>query len=447
MPWKAIACSATGTSHEKIEKPCQDYADFIKVNASGDVDDHGDILIGALCDGAGSCKYSDIGSQLAVKTVLKLLRDWLKWLQQQRQDLSRPISQAEAHQVFTQITAKVKEEFAAKAQQMSCKSKDLSCTLLSVVATPQWLAAMQIGDGFIVIRQPDLEYQLLFQSQKGEYANQTTFITASNALEKMESKVVPGQQQFIFASTDGLERLALEIRQQAKPHPPFFDDFRDAIKIRSEDEEKISTQEWLNSDKVNKRTDDDKTILLGWYDAVKVSAKPANSLVQSVSGVQSVQPTPSSVTSEPQALTQTLKSEDLPEAAAVHSGKEEDSSIEVGALVINVLAGIFWNSLYHDLWIDFSFNSLPLRNLIGLIIAGVMAGLILLVDWQLYQQKIKQYSPEKWRSKGHLFLYMAIVYLVGLGLGGLFYYLLYTALSYLSYGQMEWYWKIQLPNR
>ncbi len=444
MPWKAIACSAKGTSHEKTDLPCQDYAGFIRVNGSGEADDNGDIAIGAVCDGAGSCKHSDIGSQLAVETVLKLLRDWLKWLKQQRKDLSQPISQAEAHQVFSQNLAKVQEKFKKEAGERACSPKDFSCTLLVVVATPQWLAAMQIGDGFIVIRQPDSEYQLLFQSQKGEYANQTIFVTASNALEKMESKVVPGQQQFIFASTDGLERLALEIRQQAKPHPPFFDDFRDAIKIRSEAEEKISTQEWLNSDKVNKKTDDDKTILLGWYDAVKVPAKPANSLVQPV---QPVQPNPSSVTSETQPLTQPLDSEYLPEPAAVHSGKEEDSTIEVGAVVINVLAGVFWNSIYHDLWIDISFNSLPLRNLIGLILAGVMAGLILWVDWQLYQQKIKQYSQDKWKTKGHLFLYMAIVYLVGLGLGGLSYYLLYTALSYLSYGQMEWYWKIQLPNK
>jgi Protein phosphatase 2C len=405
MPWKAIACSAKGTSHEKTGKPCQDYAGFIRVNDSGEADDNGDIAIGAVCDGAGSYKYSDLGSKLAVETVLKLLQDWLKWLKQQREDLSRPISQAEAHQVFAKIISKVKEEFAAKAKEMSCEPKDLSCTLLVVVATPQWLVAMQIGDGFIVIRQPDLndelsEYKLLFQPTKGEYANQTTFITASNAREVMQCAVVPEPQQFIFASTDGLERLALEIGKESKPYPPFFDTFRDAIQIRSEAEEKNSTEKWLQWEEVNNRTDDDKTILLCWYEALKSKSSDPEPPIQG--------------------------------SPAVPPAKKEDFTLEVGALVINVLAGIFWNSLWHDLFFDISFKSPVFNYFIGLVLALLLTVLILLVDWQLYKQQIKQYSQNQWKTKGHLFLYMAIICLVGLGLGGFCYYMIREALLYLS---------------
>jgi hypothetical protein len=319
MPWKAIACSAKGTSHERTGKPCQDYASFIKVNNSGDADKNGDILIGAVCDGAGSCKHSDIGSELAVETSLKYLQSWLKWLKHEKKDLSqpipseyahqvfgqnltevqksfkdlsRPISSEYAHQVFGQNLTEVQKSFEVKAQELACSRKDFSCTLLVVIATPQWLAAMQIGDGFIVIRQPDSEYELLFQPIKGEYANQTTFITASNALQVMQVKVLPRPQQFIFASTDGLERLALDdIAKEAKPHPPFFDDFRDAIKTRSEAEEKSSTEEWLQSEKVNKRTDDDKTILLCWYkaaDELKQSTQTSQSSARSPSESQPI---------------------------------------------------------------------------------------------------------------------------------------------------------------
>ena len=84
MPWKAIACSAKGTSHDKTGSPCQDYADFIRVNDSGEADNNGDIAIGAVCDGAGSCKHSDIGSQLAVKKTLQYLQGWLKWLKEEK---------------------------------------------------------------------------------------------------------------------------------------------------------------------------------------------------------------------------------------------------------------------------------------------------------------------------------------------------------------------------
>ena len=475
MPWKAIACSAKGTSHEKIGSPCQDYAGFIRVNDSGEADNNGDIAIGAVCDGAGSCKYSDIGSELAVKTTLQSLQSWLKWLKHEnKKDLSQPILEDYARQVFGKNLAKVQEAFRVKAQEMACYSKDFSCTLLVVVATPKWLAAMQIGDGFIVIRQPDSEYKLLFQPIKGEYANQTTFITASNVLEVMQVKVLPGPQQFIFASTDGLERLALEIKKESKPHPPFFDNFRDAIQIRFETEEKSSTQEWLQSEKVNERTDDDKTILLCWYksaDELKQSTETSQSSAivhtssQAIPTIQlpggatrySPQPTPApqplgGVTSQTTQtrvaqpsenaisqsdsnseteLSEVSESEDPKAKSVEKAAKQKDASRDVYAFVINVLAGIFWNSLWHDLFFDIRFSSSVVSNFVGLCLALLLAVLILWVDWQLYQQ-IKQYSSDQGQKKERLFLYMALICAVGLGLGGLVYYLIRLGLLYLS---------------
>ena len=472
MPWKAIACSAKGTSHEKLGSPCQDYAQFIRVNDFGEIVNNGDIIIGAVCDGAGSCKHSDIGSQLAVETALKYLQGWLKWLKKGGKDLSPAILEDDAHKVFAQVVEEVKKQFESQAQERHCSPKDLSCTLLVVVATPQWLAAMQIGDGFIVIRQPDSEYQLLFQPIKGEYANETTFVTASNALEKMRVRVVTGEQQFIFASTDGLERIALEIKQESKPYPPVFDNFREAIKTRSEDEEKISTEKWLQSEEVNERTDDDKTILLCWYESVRVPPKPPTPEPQPSGGVtpktpsiQVFQPlggdppksgaTPvaqplGGVTSQPKPTPVAQPSENVisqpnsnPETQssgvgpAVDPAKKEDYSIEVYAFVINVLAGIFWNSLYHDLVVDRMFQSPALRNIIGIILAIILTVLILGVDGYLYRQKIKTSSSDKRKNKLRLFIYMVIIYLGGLFVGGLVYYLIYSALGYFSHVEIK----------
>ncbi len=477
MPWKAIACSAKGTSHEKLGSPCQDYAQFIRVNDFGEIVNNGDIIIGAVCDGAGSCKYSDIGSKLAVKTALQILQGWLK---KDGKDLSPAISEDYAHQVFAQVVEEVKKQFESQAQERHCSPKDLSCTLLVVVATPKWLAAMQIGDGFIVIQQPDSEYQLLFQPIKGEYANETTFVTASNALETMRVRVVTGEQQFIFASTDGLERIALEIREESKPHPPVFDMFREALKIRSENEERISTQEWLQSEPVNQNTDDDKTILLCWYESVRVPPKPPTPEPQPSAGatpkpepisifkpsvdvtpkpeptrapqpsagatpksvaIPVIQPSagviPASVkTPEPQPSGDS-NSGKSPVAEAVPPAKKEDFSIEVYAFVINVLAGIFWNSLYHDLFVDRMFQSLALRNFIGIILAMILTVLILGVDWYLYRQKIKTSSSDQQKNKLRLFIYMVIIYLGGLFVGGLVYYLIYSALGYFSHVEIK----------
>lgn len=268
MPWKAIACSEKGTSHQKSQSPCQDYTDFIRLNNAGEDDNNGEIVIGAVSDGAGSCKNSHIGSKLAVETALESLKGWPKWLKENQQDSSPEILKKSAERAFAKTLKAIKAAFDEKAGKMHRSPKDFSCTLLIVVTTPNWLAAMQIGDGFIVVRQPDSEYQLLFHPSKGEYFNETTFVTSSRAEEKMEVKTLFRKQQFIFAASDGLERIAINLKDW-QPHSPFFDMFKNALEKRNEEEEKDSTEKWLDSEAVNKRTDDDKTILLLWYEPCK----------------------------------------------------------------------------------------------------------------------------------------------------------------------------------
>ena len=41
------------------------------------------IIVGAVADGAGSAKYSDVGSKLAVETVLKCFSDINEYPQKQ----------------------------------------------------------------------------------------------------------------------------------------------------------------------------------------------------------------------------------------------------------------------------------------------------------------------------------------------------------------------------
>ncbi len=56
MNWKAIARSATGTSHEKQQLPCQDYGDYKIIN---------DAIIGVVADG------------LVVLNIAILAHNWL----------------------------------------------------------------------------------------------------------------------------------------------------------------------------------------------------------------------------------------------------------------------------------------------------------------------------------------------------------------------------------
>ncbi|MTJ10525.1 PP2C family serine/threonine-protein phosphatase [Anabaena sp. UHCC 0204] len=256
MGWKAIARSATGTSHQEQTIPCQDCGHYRIFN---------DVIVGAVADGAGSAKYSQIGSELAVKTALKYLSRISEYLQKRKgfwQRFSQPLSQIEAKKLFAKTVNQVIVELNKQAANKGYSVNDLACTLLVFVATPDWVAAMQIGDGFMVVHSQNSEYQLLFEPDKGEFFNETTFVTSANALEEMQVQVISGKQEFICASTDGLEKVAIRLSDW-KPHAPFFKPFEEYLRETDnpEDDEKYVI-DFLNSERLNSRTDDDKTLLL-----------------------------------------------------------------------------------------------------------------------------------------------------------------------------------------
>ena len=221
------------------------------------------MIVGAVADGAGSLKYSDIGSKLAVKTVLKCFSDINE--SPQKKVFSQPLSKKEAQKVFAKIVNQVITELQKQADEGDHSVNDLACTLLIFVATPDWLAAMQIGDGFIVLRSKDSEYQLLFQPDKGEFANETTFITSTNALKEMQVEVISQKQEFICASTDGLEKVAIRLSDW-KPFPPFFKPLEEYLHESVNPKEDKYLTEFLNSERLNSRTDDDQTLLLCLFD-------------------------------------------------------------------------------------------------------------------------------------------------------------------------------------
>ncbi|MBC5794133.1 protein phosphatase 2C domain-containing protein [Sphaerospermopsis sp. LEGE 00249] len=252
MGWKAIARYVTGTSHQEQKIPCQDCGNYRIFK---------DVIVGAVADGAGSAKYSHFGSELAVETVIKCFADINEL--PDKQGFTQPLSEMEAKEVFTKFVKEVITALKKQADHKGYSVSDLACTLLVFIATPEWVAAMQIGDGFIVMGSQDGEYQMLFKPDKGEFFNETTFVTSANALEEMQVQVISGKQEFICASTDGLEKVAIRFSDW-KPHAPFFkpleEYLRETDKPGGNDDNYINV--FLNSERLNSRTDDDKTLLL-----------------------------------------------------------------------------------------------------------------------------------------------------------------------------------------
>lgn len=277
MGWKAIARSAIGTRHQDQQQPCQDHGVVMVAAPRATRDRHG-VIIGAVADGAGSASHAEVGARLAVATALRYLATtevWLHKRQRSWQDWPQPPSEALIRKLFTKVVSRSQAQLAQRASDQGWQSEDLACTLLAFLATPDWIAAMQIGDGFMVVSydQPQTpgqsaqgDYQLLFQPDRGEFANQTTFITAANALATMQVTVVGQPPRFIAAATDGIERVALRLKDWA-PFAPFFSPLEEYLK-ETPDPEADDTYliSFLSSERLNQKTDDDKTLVLCHYE-------------------------------------------------------------------------------------------------------------------------------------------------------------------------------------
>ncbi len=292
MSWKAVVCSEIGTRHCHQDLPCQDYGQYVQV---------GSVLIGAVSDGAGSARYADVGAKIAVETALSHLQSQVslssalsgqtvkaalsgfKTVRPEEIKIPRledgginrlpQFSETEANHLFTATVMAVVAALQNQADSEGYDLADLSCTLLVFIATPDLLVAMQIGDGFIVVETAEVELELLFRPSKGEYINETCFVTSPNALDQMQVRVCSERPQFVCAATDGLEKVAIRF-QDWLPFSPFFQPLVACLQS-SPAEATAYLQTFLSSERLNARTDDDKTLLLGLYDQESQSHEAA----------------------------------------------------------------------------------------------------------------------------------------------------------------------------
>lgn len=256
MAWRAVARSVIGVRHQTQKLPCQDYGQHHTFR---------EVVVGAIADGAGSAKYAEIGAKVAVERVLQFLASSEQSIKKKNR-LTHAFTEQEASAVFRKAVELAIAALQQTAATDQCSLSDLACTLLVFLATPNWLAAMQIGDGFILTRCQNESYQLLFQPDRGEFANETTFVTSTDALESMQVKVLDRKQQFICASTDALERVAIRLSDWT-PFSPFFQPLEDYMKETAHPEEDDAyLMSFLESERLNQRIDDDKTLLLCLYE-------------------------------------------------------------------------------------------------------------------------------------------------------------------------------------
>jgi len=249
--WRWISASVKGTSHEKSGIECQD-SHLCQELASKE----GVVLLLLTSDGAGSARRSAAGSKLVCETL--------------RDQIERYFTEdGEVRQINVRLVARWIEEFRNEvillADGEGVSEKEFACTLIGAVVGASCAAFFQVGDGAVVFSVSEGgPYSLAFWPERGEYENVTYFATQSTFAEQLQFLLLEEPVSEIGLLSDGLQRLALNYQTRAA-HSPFFGGFFPRVRSTSESElsamnERLSS--YLNSDKVNERTDDDKTLVL-----------------------------------------------------------------------------------------------------------------------------------------------------------------------------------------
>jgi hypothetical protein len=244
--WRTAGLCVSGVSHLRTGTPCQD-AHLWEQTAGG-------ILVAAVADGAGSASLADVGSACAVRAAVKASLEHL--------GDGLPLEDEDWQALLAEVLRAGREALVNEAAARSGSLSDLATTLLVALATPELVAAVQVGDGAVVVRLAGTRFQTVTRPPAQEFLNETTFLTSADALDQAQFAVVRDHVTGLALLSDGLQMLALKL-PEGTPHSPFFDPLmRLVAEVNDQGTAEEHLRRFFQSPRITDRTDDDLTLVL-----------------------------------------------------------------------------------------------------------------------------------------------------------------------------------------
>ena len=253
--WRVIAASAPGVSnHVGANTRVRPHMDTGGQDAYAYRVLPGGELLAAVSDGAGTAAHSQEGACLAVEWALAGLEAlWQR---------CPPDDEAGWQAAITGLYAEIHQKLVDFAEAAGAPLRAYAATLTCALAADEWLVVGQIGDGAAVAETLDGSLFLAARPQRSEYANETYFLTLPEAVRYTVVYAALQPVQALALTTDGLLRLALKLPEY-EPLPKFFHPlFSFAREAADEVRAQAELADFLASERVCSRTDDDKTLLL-----------------------------------------------------------------------------------------------------------------------------------------------------------------------------------------
>ena len=210
MKLSHFSISQQGDSHIKTGKNCQDYSGTISaINQNLNIE----FGIAAIADGVGSCDYSEVGSQIAVTTVLNMLKEELSVLQEVSEKSVLPLIK----KAFTQANENIEHE----ADEKELPFLLFDTTLTVIVLTDNGTCYVgHIGDDGVVALMADGSYSMITQRIEGEEANSVFPLSST---KYWTFGVVKKTVAALALMTDGLlDKSVGSTRMNNRVYYPFF---------------------------------------------------------------------------------------------------------------------------------------------------------------------------------------------------------------------------------
>jgi len=156
-----------------------------------------------------------------------------------------------------------RQRIRAAAERRGLSARDFACTLVLALSNGQETLVAHIGDGGIVARLADGgTWQALSWPDHGEYASTTRFVT-DEPPTPLRTNITRQPIDALALFSDGIERMVLDMATQT-PFARFFSTMAAPLPKEPGKAYTLSGQlkAYLDSEAVNSRTDDDKTLVM-----------------------------------------------------------------------------------------------------------------------------------------------------------------------------------------
>lgn len=256
MAWQVTAASQVGSSHHRKGEPC---ADNFTVRQSGST------LILAIADGAGSALFGADGAKIASRNAVEVADSFLSqaiFPPQDHQDTLRQILVETLAKSLVEIDRLCVEREGGAGRQIH--RTDFHATLLVAILFESSLIAGNIGDGWLIARDGEGRLWTVAPPQRGEYCNETFFLTSEDSLQETVIEVIPAANlDAIALMTDGTAWFAVDLEARRPSESLFAKLFAFAAdSSQPEGQKEIELAAFLSSEAVCRKTDDDKTLVL-----------------------------------------------------------------------------------------------------------------------------------------------------------------------------------------